>query len=313
MSSTFSTVQDAARLYKTRIDSDIRMQSTNMMSTRPTARPCNQFGKNAGATVAIEKWQKLTVDTTPINELLSMPLERSDINEVTVTVKEYGKGTSHTQKAADLAQYGLPEQVQQIVATNMAETMDKIVGVAYTGNDVFYTPLTATTGTYDTDGTVTATAGINIKAFHIRDIVKNMKVNNVPKYDGSHYLGIMSVFGLESLFEDTNTGGYVDLLKYEMPESLISGEIGAYFGVRFVEENNWTDGTIGPSAYLGDGIILGYDALVEAMACPEGIMFDDWDFDRFHAVAWSAITGFSITWNHATDGEHRAVYIHSAA
>ncbi len=193
----------------------------------------------------------------------------------------------------------------------MAETMDKIAGTEYTNSDVFYTPTAAAAGTLDKDGTVSTASGASLDSGHIRDIIDNMKNDHVPKWDGSNYLAVLHVFTMGRVFADTASGSIVDLHKYDMPEQLIRGEMGAYYGCRFVEENNVFDGTIGGSTDVGDGVFLGFDPVVEALADPEHTVFESNDFGRFNAIAWNAITGFKKVWTNADDSEYRIVYLHS--
>lgn len=311
-SNLINVVTDSARLYKTKLDSDVRTASMNMTQFRSLSRPVANFGKNKGQLVEIEKYGKLSKTSTAINELRSLPVEKPSINFVQVSINEYGKGTTWTKKAEMVSEYAVDEELKELIAINMAESMDGIAGAAYTASDVFYTPTSATAGTLDKDGTVTATSAAALTSAHIRDIVKNMKNDNVPKWDGSNYLAVLHVFTMERLFEDTASGGVMDLKKYDQPEDLIRGEIGQYFGCRFVEENNVFTGTIGGSAVAGDGVFLGFDPVVEALADPEHTEMESHDFGRFNAIAWTALTGFKKVWTNADDGEYRIVYLHSA-
>jgi hypothetical protein len=95
-----------------------------------------------------------------------------------------------------------------------------------------------------------------------------------------------------------------------MPQNIINGELGMYYGTRLVEENNVFSGTIGGSSFAGDGVVLGFDALAEALAMPEYSSFEESDHGRFHSIAWFALTAFKKVWTNSTDGEYRIVYIH---
>lgn len=310
--SNINFISDSDRLAKTKLDSDVRMQSMNMTQFRPTVNPIKKFGANKGDTVAIEKWQKLSKQTSELNELRSMPINRADINEVTVTVKEYGNASGFTTKAMTLAEYSVNEKVKEQIAVNMAESIDSIIGTEFKNSDVFYTPTGAAAGTYDVDGTVSTSAGDDMESYHWRDIVRNMKSYNVPFYDGSHYLALVHVFTMGKIYEDTAAGSVVDLKKYDQPEELLTGEVGMYYGLRFVEENNVFDGGIGgQTTYQGDGVVIGADAVAEALAKPEYTVMENYDFGRFNAIGWLALTAFKKVWTHSTDSEHRIVYIHS--
>lgn len=158
---------------------------------------------------------------------------------------------------------------------------------------------------------MSTSAGAAITSAHIRDIIRNLKTDNVPKWDGNSYLGIFSPFAMAKLFEDTAAGSIVDLHKYDQPENLINGEIGQYFGMRMVEENNVLSNTIGGSAHNGEAIICGFEPVVEALVEPESTMVENWDFNRFTGIAWNALTGFKKVWTNSSDNEYHLVRIHS--
>ncbi len=62
-SNLINVISDSARLMKTKLDSDVRTASMNMLQFRSLSRPVASFGKNKGNTVEIEKYGKLTVST----------------------------------------------------------------------------------------------------------------------------------------------------------------------------------------------------------------------------------------------------------
>lgn len=309
-SGQYTVLSDQDRLMKESIDSDIRMQSMNMSQFRTIGRTIPSFGKNKGSTVEIEKWQKLTKATSELSELRSLPIQRNSINSVDVTVKEYGNGVGSTHRARTLAEYSVDEQLKKLLAMNQTESMDQIAGTEFQTSDVFYTPTSASAGTLDKDGTPSTNAGASLTSAHIRDIVTNMKNDNVPRWDGKNYLAVLNVFTMERVFEDTAAGSVVDLHKYEQPQAMLAGELGQYFGCRMVEENNVLSSTIGGSAHIGEGIFIGFDPVVEALVEPEHFEIEEFDFGRFHSVAWLALTGFKKVWTNSTDGEYRLVRIH---
>lgn len=311
---TLSYQNDKDNFAKTLLSEKIRQRAATMTQFRSLARPESGFGQGKGQTVAIEKWQKLDVSTTPIGEFATLPMQKPAINEVTITISEYGNGVTHTLKAKTVAEYFLSEQLQRTVDVNVMETMDSVVGAVFRGADVFWTPLGAvgsetTTNAYDTDGTITQIAARNISAFDFVHIRARLRKANVPYFDGSMYLAIMNPYGFTALLRDTAAGGIVELHKYNQPETLIRGEVGSYGGFRFVEETNVLSDTIGTSVYNSEVIIVGDDAVAEAMAMPETVKGATWDYDRFIGTAWHTYTGFSRIWNNTTDGQYQILRI----
>lgn len=314
---TTSYQEHKDNLAKTKLAEQIRTVAIAMTAFRVQARVVPSFGANQGQAVAIEKYQKLSTNTTPIDEFSELPMKKPSINEVTVTIEEYGDGVAYTKKAKSISEYLLDEQLRRLVEMNVTETMDQVVGAVAQTADVFWTPegtAAAPDGTYDTDGTVTATAARNLQAYDFKQIATNLKNNNVPKYDGSRYLAVMNPFASLALFNDgTDTAGYVETHKYDMPEQLIKGELGAFFGFRFVEETNVLGNVIPTGGtYNGEVIIFGDDAIAEALVQPEMIKVETWNFDRFIGIAWNTYCGFSKIWTHSTDGQHQMVRVWSA-
>lgn len=313
---TLSYQNEKDNLAKTMLSERVRQKAATLTQFRSLARPEGGFGAHKGQAVAIEKWQKLDVSTGTIGEFATLPLQKPAINEVTVTINEYGNGVAQTLKAKTIAEYMTSEQLQRVVDVNVMETMDKVVGAVFQTADVFWTPLGAvgsetTTNALDTDGTITQTAARNISAFDFRHIRANLRKANVPYFDGSSYLAIMNPFGFTALLGDTAAGGIVELHKYNQPDTLIRGEVGSYAGFRFVEETNVLSDTIGTQTYNSEVIIIGDDAVVEAMAMPETIKSATWDYDRFLGIAWHTYTGFAKVWNYTTDGQYQILRVWS--
>ena len=95
--------------------------------------------------------------------------------------------------------------------------------------------------------------------------------------------------------------------KYDMPELLIKGELGAAWGFRFVEETNVLNSTLGTTDKNGEIIVIGDDAVAEALVEPEQIEVDMWNYKRFYGIAWTCTTGFKKIWTDATDDNFQIV------
>ncbi len=304
-------LSDKDRLAKTMLDNDIRYQAIAMCQFRGLTTPVKKFGAHKGQNVEIEKYKKLSKQTSAIGEEVNVPITRPNINYVTVTINEYGGGTSSTRKAMTIAQYNLDQTLRKLLFTNQVESMDAIAGAEFRNSDVFYTPTGASTGVLDKDGTVSTAAGAHLNSFHIRDILTNLRKDNVPTYDGNMYMGVYSPFALRRLFEDGSTSSIVDVMKYNQPEALIQGEIGAYFGHRIIHETNVLSNTLGGTSYEGEVIFCGFEPVAEAIAEPENVKTEQWNFDRFSGIAWLYMGGFKIVWNATADGEYHIVRVWS--
>lgn len=298
---------------KTMLSDQVRMVNIASTAFRATARLEPKFGAHKGQAVAIEKWEKLTQATSTVGEFAEIPLKKPTINEVTITMNEYGNGVAYTEKAKTIAEYMIDEQIRRQIEVNSTESMDSVVGAVAQTSDVFYTPTGTTTsgGTFDKDGTISTTATRDLRAFDFLEIAANLRQDNISKYDGQYYLAICNPFAMRALFNDSDAVvGNVEILKWADPQANLKGELGQGYGFRFVEETNVLSSGIGGTAFNGECIIMGDDAIAEAMAMPETVMTEDHNFGRFLAIAWRCLTGFAKVWTNSTDGQYALVRIH---
>ena len=302
---------------KTILSDQVRMVNITSTAFRTTARVEPKFGAHKGQAVAIEKWEKLAQSTATISEFAELPLKKPTINEVTVTINEYGNGVAYTNKAKTIAEYMIDEQMRRLIEINSTESMDTVVGVVAQTSDVFYTPTgtTTSTGTFDKDGTVSTGATRGLRAYDFITMAANLRQDNIDKYDGQSYLAICHPFSMAALFQpdadEVTVSANIEILKWADAQANLKGEIGSGYGFRFVEETNVLSATIGGSTENGEVIIMGDDAICEAMAMPETVKTEEHNFGRFLAIAWMTLTGFVKVWTNSTDNQYALVRVHS--
>ena len=51
-------------------------------------------------------------------------------------------------------------------------------------------------------------------------------------------------------------------------QNLLNGEVGTFYGCRFLEETGYLSNTIGSSSIRGQAVFMGADAVYEAVAVP---------------------------------------------
>lgn len=305
-----SFADDKTNLAKEMLSHRVRMVNIAQTVFRSQTRPEDKFGAHAGQYVTIEKWEKLDKNSSPIPELSALGVNSPQINEVSIQVSEYGGGVAYTRKAKNIAEYMIDEKLHRLIEVNTTESMDKAAGDVYRTADVFYIPTGSAgseTGTLDTDGTVSTAATRNISRQDFQILAAHLKSNNIDKYDGSRYLAICNPFATAALFTDTAAGSLMEQYKYDMPEVLIKGELGAAWGFRFVEETNVLSSTLNASGKNGEVIVIGNDAVAEALVEAEQIKVDTWNFERFFGIAWTCTTGFGKIWTYSTDGNFQIV------
>ena len=279
-------------------------------------KPEPGFGKKKGDTINITKIKNITVPTDgTVSEDNDIPIDTASIAKRAITVTEYGRGVEYTSLAEDLSHFDLENSIQRKLRDQLGQVLDNAAAAAFKTTYVAYQPTTTTGGTWDTDGTPSTTALVNLNISHcgvIRDYMTDTL--NVPFYEKENYIGIGSTKALRGIKSD---GDFMEWRKYLQPgDVLYNSEVGQVEQIRWVESNNTTalSNAKGTGSVLGEAIIFGEDgvAMVEALA-PELRAAIPGDFGRKKAVAWYGILKFGLIWEEtATAGEARVVYVTSA-
>ena len=193
----------------------------------------------------------------------------------------------------------------------MAEVLDKEAGREFKRTMTKYICTSTTAGSFETraDATTSTFATTNLaksspKAFHFKEVIDSLKKRNIPKYDGENYVCIGSVTALRKLKDDTE---WLDAAKYGDPERLFNGEVGRFYGCRFIEETNYLVNTLGSSSgtnALGEAVVFGAEACIEGIAVPEEIRAKvPTDYGRSKGLAWYAILGYEKMWKSSDSGQ----------
>jgi hypothetical protein len=90
------------------------------------------------------------------------------------------------------------------------------------------------------------------------------------------------------------------------------GEVGQYYGCRFIEETSYLSNVLGSGTQYGEALFFGADAVREGIVIPEEIRIDlPKDFGRDQAIAWYYMGGFVKTWDYSADSEERIIHVTS--
>lgn len=295
--------------HKDKMSLMVRYESQPLMVYGSITKAEAGLSANKGDTIYLPKAQHISESTTTIPEFSALPVKEAPINEVAVTVDEYGAAVEYTGRAKTYAEINLEEVMRERIAENIARSKDTIIGTEFANTDTWLVP-TASGHLFDDDAaSPDSAADQNVDASVFRSAKKKMRQDNVPMFDGRFYLAIMSAGAYYQLFEDTATGGYQDIHKYAQPENLIRGETGEYFGFRIVEETHVLSDTIGTSSFEGEMLFVGGDAVAEAVVMPETVKMDTWEYERFLGIAWYGYFGWKQIWNQTDDSEYRVIRV----
>lgn len=205
----------------------------------------------------------LTEGVAPTAEAMSFGYEE-------FTSGQAGRRVEITDLALDGSPFDLASKAAEKVALNARQTVDEFVARKLAaGTSVLYA---GTGNVARTD----LTSGDIITGQTLRRAVQSMKGDNIPKFGDETYHSIINPDVVFDIEEDSDIGGWLDAARYAGAMPLLTGELGKYAGVRFVESSNARIFAAG----AGDGsavystIILGTDAYA----------FGDWGTISSHVV-----------------------------
>jgi len=148
--------------------------------------------------------------------------------------------------------------------------------------------------------TGTTFAQLTLRA--IREFVMELARQNCPSYDGrgfGRYVIIMNAQAKNRIYSDPEFQTIFSRL--QDARAFKEGYIGSYYGQELVEDNGrWMEFVFGEiDARLLDKsicIVLGRDAIREAIVKPEEFVSQKGDFNRFRAIGVNTYRGEQPTW-----------------
>lgn len=193
------------------------------------------------------------------------------------SVKQYGSYTS----LSDLAQLDSPHDLVSIAAERIsfaaAKSMDAIVRdvmnagtarVYYASKTEDGTAVTTRIGLGDATlsniGEGAARQNYKLNGLEVKKAVARLKSANVAPFPDGFYRCIIHPNQQFDLLTDTSGHGFLEATKYTQPLDMLSGEIGAYAGVRFLVANDsktFLSGTSG-LVTIYSALFFGPDAFV---------------------------------------------------
>jgi N4-gp56 family major capsid protein len=183
------------------------------------ARP---LPKNSGRTIQFYRFAVSGSSTTPsVDGVIGTPLPLTS-STLSATVEEYNDFTSSSQllEDTDIAQFA-------------EEMVDFMSYRAALSNDVL-----ARTEVDSNTSAQVATLGAYFSAADARANVTRLKALNIQPHTGEDFIGVIHPYAEYDLMSDNTAGGFIDVMKYANPQSMIRGEIGKIAGVRFLSTTN---------------------------------------------------------------------------
>lgn len=211
----------------------------------------------SNGTMRFLNYPDLVVDDTEVTaSLVVTEGEPNDTDDLTIGYEEFTtRQRMKTLRFTDVAMLKSPQKLFAIGAERLGryvmELADKIAAnKIVTGTNVLY----AGTGNA---ATADVAAGDVLTSTLIKRSVALLEGDNVPRFGGDSYRGILHPYVKFDVQLDDDAGGWIDANRYAGSEALFSGELGKYAGVRFM-----TSSKAAVKAASGTGAINVYSTTV---------------------------------------------------
>lgn len=278
-------------------------------------KPEPGYGKKMGESITITRVSNVTVPTDDaLNENVRIPEDTISLSTQSITVVERGRAIPYTSLAADLAHFDLENAIQKKLRDQLTLSMDISAAKAFKAGQIKAIPTGATAITFDTAGTPSVPATVNLNLYHVEQIRDYMYGTlHVAPFIGDDYVCVLSYKAKRGIMSDP---AWVDWKKYTDPQAKYNGEIGRIENIRFVEQNHTAalSAALGSGSVLGEAVFFGEDPVVIGVVQdPELRAKESEDYGRSKGVAWYGIYGFGQVWgDSANAGEARVVHLTSA-
>ena len=288
-SSTLGGTANAAGLVQKAYDRLVEFALRSQPLIRSVADKRPSPGTLPGGSIALQIHNDLSAATTALTETDDVDsVAVATPNIVTLTLNEYGNSVTTTRKLQLFSLADVDPAIANLVAYNMADSIDQLAMTELRGGtNVLYSG-TATGGSY-----VKATD--TLKAADIRKAVAKLRAGNaLPRKGSMYWVGIHPEVS-HDLRAETGAASWRDPHVYSDPSNIWAGEIGAFEGAYFVETPrmyNATDGATSARNYRT--IIAGQQALAEAVAEEPHIVIGNTvdRLMRLRPVGWYGVLGF---------------------
>lgn len=244
-----------------------------------------------GSSVVFQLYTDLSKVTGTLSETVDPDaVAIGNTNQITVTLEEYGNASIATRKLELFSLSDVDPAIADIIAFNMADSLDDIAQTELRGgtNVIFGGTATATTG---------VTAGGTITSANIRRAVAKLRSNKaVPRVGDLYWVGIHPEVSHDLRAETGDTGWRsAHIFNDAGAGQLWPGNIGVYEGAMFVESPRLFTATDGAgSVKVYRTLVCGKQALAEATAQEPSVVIGPVTdkLMRFRPIGWYGVLGW---------------------
>jgi N4-gp56 family major capsid protein len=271
---------------------EFALRSQPLLRSVADKRPARQ--SMPGSSVVFQIYNDMSKATTALSEQVDPDsVAIGTPTAVTVTLNEYGNAVLTTRKLQLFSLADVDPAIANIVAFNMADSIDEIVQTELRGgtNVIYASNASGTRAT----ATTNVTGAHTLKSADIRLAVAKLRAGKAVARKGSLYwVGIHPEVS-HDLRAESGSASWRLPHEYQANAEIWAGEIGTYEGAYFVESPrlyNATDG--GSSARVFRTLVCGQQALAEAVAEePHVVIGNVTDkLMRLRPIGWYGVLGF---------------------
>jgi len=307
MGQLFATNSLGGFLTNNQLSAQVRYKAQTLQKFRQFCDLEPAAGTNRGNKVFFDKLSNISTAGGTLTETDTIPKRQYTITQGTLTISEYGNSIPFTQKVKTLADIAVPDTIKTVLQNDMRVVLDSAAAAQFYTNDYIATITNTATTTFGSAGTALATSTGNMSDKNVRDIVDRMKTLLIPRREDDNYVCIASTNSIRGLYDFFEAKA-----QFTQIDPLYRGEVGRYYGCRFIEETNYLSNAKGSGGIFGEAIFFGADAVREGVAIPEEIRIAiPSDYGRDQGIAWYALLGFQQVWDFSDDGQTRIITVTS--
>jgi N4-gp56 family major capsid protein len=255
------------------------------------AKKKSDLTKEPGDSVTFTKFSDIS-EGDELVDGVELTEEKLDDTDIKITVSEFGKAVSVSEKALQTGMFDLLDEQTKKLSKSYVKTLDsKLRDAALTTSNELYGGGKAVSSSL--------TAGDVFDTTIIKNAVEALADNDTPKIDGEYYVCIATPHQLRGMRDDKD---WIAVQSYAGAQQIYRGEVGMYEGVKFIETTQMPKNTAsesltkyGVSLATYEAIIFGENAYAFADALPVEIRDNGvQDYGRKHGLAWYAIFGTGL-------------------
>lgn len=284
---------DGSYFYSPKLSASMRKQALPFFVFRQFVDVKEGFGKNIGDTIQFSKRLRIDTAGTTMVETNTFPVNQIKFVKDSCTVNEFGNSVAVTEKATTLSTFDLHNEYNAGLMDDYKNCIDRAVGAIFTSGEIRGIIANTATISFYTNGTDTGNAAANGSDKIVRACVSKLKKMHVPKL-GKDYICIGATDWIQSVYDYLQA-----VAQYAEPTFRYNDEIGRYYSVRFVEENNYLSNAVNTS--YSQAVMFGEEAVMECVALPEEVRYWEEDGGRSKKYAWYSILGFKKIWSQKND------------